>query len=128
MIVPKNILRFEVLLYLSLVLDCVSSALFNSDLPDASKAAQDTINFLSAALIGFSLLLVWLAARRQKNWARWTLFALFALSVASFIEFLRTGEAEARTIFDILSLGLGAVGLYYAFTPESRGWFRSPNA
>jgi hypothetical protein len=76
MTVPKNVLWFEVLLYLSLTLDSVSVA-FQDRTPTANMTEQ-MINVGTVMAAGLILLLaffVWLAAERRKNWPRWALAA-----------------------------------------------------
>ncbi len=74
MTVPKNVLWFEVLLYLSLTLDAVSVA-FQDRTPNADMTEQ-MINVGTVMAAGLILLLVyfvWLAAQHRKNWPRWVL-------------------------------------------------------
>jgi len=67
---------FEVMLYLSLMLDAVSVA-FQDRTPDAGVTSS-TIT-IATAMTGLLILLllyfVWLAARKRKNWPRWVLAA-----------------------------------------------------
>src|SRR5213075_2080498 len=84
MTVPKNVLWFEVLLYLSLTLDSVSVA-FQDRTPNVNMTEQ-MINVGTVMAAGLILLLVyfvWLAAERRKNWPRWALVASLVLSVIS---------------------------------------------
>ena len=76
MTVPRNVLWFEVLLYLSLTLDALSVA-FRDRTPTA-KMTESMIMMESLFAAGLLLLLVYfvrLAARRRKNWPRWVLSA-----------------------------------------------------
>ena len=85
--VPKNVLWFEVLLYLSLTLDAVSVA-FQDRTPKADMTEQ-MINVATVMAAGLILLLVyfvWLAAQRRKNWPRWVLAAALVLSVISLVQ------------------------------------------
>ena len=95
MTVPKNVLWFEVLLYLSLTLDAVSVA-FQDRTPNANMTEQ-MINVATVMAAGLILLLVyfvWLAARRRKNWPRWVLAAALVLSVISLVQVI--GERGVR--------------------------------
>ena len=68
---PRNVLWFEVLLYLSLTLDAVSVA-FQDRTPKADMTAQ-MINVATLIAGGLILLLayfVWLAARRRMRCAK----------------------------------------------------------
>ena len=84
MTVPKNVLWFEVLLYLSLTLDALSVA-FQDRTPSAeisgSMIAVATV--MAAGLILLMVYFVGLAAQRRKNWPRWVLVASLVLSVIS---------------------------------------------
>jgi len=69
--VPKNVLWFEVLLYLSLTLDALSVA-FQDRTPSA-EVGEQMIMAATLTAGGLILLLVYfvrLAARRRKNWPR----------------------------------------------------------
>jgi hypothetical protein len=125
MTVPNDVLRFEILLYVSLLLDVLSAAFLGVGLDEASGAASPSMNLFAAAFFASLLLLVWLAARRQKNWARWSLLAFFALSAVLAVESIGRVTFGARTFFDILSFVPSAAGFYYAFTPDAARWFRS---
>lgn len=120
--VPKNIFYFEVLLYLSLLLDALSM-LFRDD---PAAMTPPAAKLITAALILLFVELVWLAARRRKNWARMVLLAAFALSVFSIVEVLRVVGWEFTTVVDVVSALLTALGLYLSFTGDARDWFRAP--
>ena len=126
MTVPKDVLRFEVLLYLSLLLDALSAAFFGTGAGDAA-ATEPFLSLLTAFFIGALVSLVWLAARRQKNWARWTLFVFFVLTVLLYIDSFGEMLFSVRTVLDLLSVVLSALGFYFAFTSEARRWFSSSN-
>jgi hypothetical protein len=125
MTVPRDVLRFEILLYLSLLVDSLSVAFFGVA-PGESEPAEPVVNLLTAAFIGLNVLLVWLAARRRKNWARLTLLGFFTLAVAISVGFFSQTEFGLRTVIDMLSLALSAVAFYFAFTTEARQWFGPP--
>jgi hypothetical protein len=123
---PDNVLRFEVLLYLSLLLDALTAAFFGISAADAAGPASPSVNLFSAAFIASLVLLVWLAARRRKGWACWTLFGFFALSVVLYAASASQMAVGVRTLVELLSILLSAAGFYFAFTPEARRWFRNP--
>ena len=123
--VPNDVLRFEALLYLSLLLDALSAAFFGVATEEAAGAAQPLLNFLTALLIAGLVLLVWLAAQRQKNWARWTLFGFFALTIVLYAQSFGEMTFSVRTLVDVFSIALSALGFYFSFTPEARRWFTS---
>ena len=89
MTVPKNVLWFEVLLYLSLTLDSVSVA-FQDRTPNANMTEQ-MINVGTVMAAGLILLLVyfvWLAAQHRKSWPRWVLAAALVLSAISLVQLI----------------------------------------
>jgi hypothetical protein len=125
MTVPKDVLRFEILLYLSLLLDALSAAFFGIGADDAAGTTQSFVSFLTAVFIAALVFLVWLAARRQKNWARWTLFGFFVLTIILYADALGEMTFSVRTLVDLLSLAASALGFYFSFSFEARQWFRS---
>ncbi len=125
MTIPKDVLRFEVLLYLSLLLDALSAAFFGVGTDETSEATRQFLNLLSAVIIAGLFVLVWLAARRQKNWARWTLFGFFVLTAVLYLGSSRDMTFGLRTVIDLVSLALSAVAFFFAFTAEARLWFKS---
>ncbi|MBS0530951.1 MAG: hypothetical protein JSS22_16395 [Proteobacteria bacterium] len=125
MTLPRNVLRFEVLLYLSLLLDTLSAAFLDRVPADIGEAASANVNLLAVVLLAFFLLLVWLAARHRKNWARWVLVAALGLSALSLLDALGSGGLTFATAVDVLSTALTAAGLYYSFTGDAKGWFDS---
>lgn len=123
--VPKDVLRFEVLLYLSLLLDALSAAFFGVATDEAAGATQPLLSFLTAIFIAALVLLVWLAAQRQKNWARWTLFGFFVLTILLYVQSFGEMTFSVRTLIDLLSIALSAFGFYFSFSAEARRWFKS---
>ena len=121
---PKNVLWFEVLLYLSLVLDALSAA-FQDRTPD-KELTESTImiaNVMAAGLILLFFCFVWLAARRRKNWPRWALVASLVLSVISLVQIVGETGVQFDSGLEIISCALTATGLYFSFTGDAVGWF-----
>jgi hypothetical protein len=124
MTVPKNVLWFEVLLYLSLTLDALSVA-FQDRTPTAevsgSTIAAATV--IAACLILLMVYFVGLAARQRKNWPRWVLVASLVLSVISLAQTIGSSGVELDSAIEIVSCALTAAGLYFSFTGDAQGWF-----
>ena len=124
--VPKNVLWFEVLLYLSLALDALSVAF-----QDRTPSGEMTEQMIMAATVlagGMILLLVyfvWLAAQRRKNWPRWALFAALVLSVISLVQIIGESGLQFDSGIEIVSCILTAAGLYFSFTGDAQGWFNT---
>jgi hypothetical protein len=124
--VPRNVLWFEVLLYLSLTLDALSVAF-----QDRTASAEVTSRMImvttvmDGCLILLLVFLVWLAAQRRKNWPRWVLGAALLLSVISLIQIIGRGGLQFDSAVELVSCGLTAAGLYYSFTGDAKGWFNA---
>jgi hypothetical protein len=122
--VPRNVLLFEVMLYLSLMLDAVSVA-FQDRTPGAGVTSS-TIT-IATAMTGLLILLllyfVWLAARRRKNWPRWVLAAALLFSVGSLWQAIGESGLEFDNSIEIVSCLLTAAGLYFSFTGDAQDWF-----
>ena len=124
--VPKNVLWFEVLLYLSLTLDALSVA-FQDRTPTADMTDQmiTVATVMAAFLILLLVYFVWLAAQRRKNWPRWALVVSFVLSVISLVQIIGDGGLQLDSAIEIVSCILTAAGLYYSFTGDAKGWFNA---
>jgi len=123
---PKNVLWFEVLLYLSLVLDALSVA-FQDRTPSA-ELTESTImiaTVMAACLILLMVYFVWLAAQRRKNWPRWVLVASLGLSVISLLQIIGESGLQVDSAIEIVSCILTAAGLYFSFTGDAKGWFNA---
>jgi len=124
--VPRNVLWFEVLLYLSLTLDALSVA-FQDRTP--SPEMTEPMIMVSTVMAGGLILLlvsfVWLAAQRRKNWPRWALFAALVLSLISLVQIIGDSGLELDSAIEIVSCALTAAGLYFSFTGDAKGWFNA---
>jgi branched-subunit amino acid permease len=126
MILPKNVLRFEVLLYLSLTLDALSVA-FQDRTPSAemTESMITTATVMAAGLILLLVYFVWLAAQRRKNWPRWALAAALVLSIISLVQVIGDSGLQLDSGIEIVSCILTAAGLYFSFTGDAQGWFNA---
>jgi phosphatidylglycerophosphate synthase len=124
--VPRNVLWFEVMLYLSLTLDALSVA-FQDRTPSAAMTEQ-MINVATVMAAGLILLLVyfvWLAGQHRKNWPRWALAAALVLSVISLIQVIGESGVQLDSAIEVVSCALTAAGLYFSFTGDAVGWFNA---
>ena len=126
MILPKNVLRFEVLLYLSLTLDALSVA-FQDRTPsvEMTESMITTATVMAAGLILLLVYFVWLAAQRRKNWPRWALAAALVLSIISLMQVIGDSGVQLDSGIEIVSCILTAAGLYFSFTGDAQGWFNA---
>jgi hypothetical protein len=124
MTVPKNVTRFEVLFYLSILLD-LFLALF------LRRERLMGLSITGAAFIGLTLLivlvplcgLVHVAARKRKNWARWGLVGWQVLSaILSLHEY---GLSDTELAVDLPAMVLAVTGLYFSFAGDAKGWFNA---
>ena len=124
MIVPRNVLWFEVLLYLALTLDAVSAA-FRDRTPNAGVPTQmiDVDTVMAAGMILLLVYFVRLAAERRKNWPRWVLTAALVLSVISLVLVIGQNGVQFESGIEVVSCTLAAIGLYFSFTGDAVGWF-----
>jgi protein-S-isoprenylcysteine O-methyltransferase Ste14 len=126
MTLPRNVLLFEVLLYLSLTLDALSVA-FQDRTPNAEMTEQ-MIAVSTVMAAGLILLLVYfvrLAARGRKNWPRWVLAAALVLSVISLVQVIVANGVQLDSAIEVASCALTAAGLYFSFTGDAVGWFNA---
>ena len=124
--VPKNVLWFEVLLYLSLTLDALSVA-FQDRTPSADLTESVILiaNVFAAFLILLLFYFVWLAAQRRKNWPRWALIASLVLSAIQLVQIVGDSGVQLDSAIEVISCALTAAGLYFSFTGDAKGWFNA---
>jgi hypothetical protein len=126
MTVPKHVMWFQVLLYLSLTLDAVSVA-FQDRTPTAAITETTILaaNVIAACMIVLFTYLVWLAAHQRKNWPRWVLTAALAFSVISLSQVIADSGLQLDSVIEVVSCFLTAAGLYFSFTGDAKGWFNA---
>src|SRR5882757_576191 len=126
MTLPRNVLWFEVLMYLSLALDALSVA-FQDRTPNAEMTAQmiPVANVMAACLLVLLVYFVWLAARGRKNWPRWVLAAALVLSVISLLEVISANGIQLDSAIEVVSCALTAAGLFFSFPGDAAGWFNA---
>jgi branched-subunit amino acid permease len=126
MIVPINVVWFQVLLYLSLTLDALSVA-FTDRTPSAGMTEQtiDGATVTAAVLILLLVYFVWLAARKRKSWPRFALGAVLVLSVISLVQVIGDKGVQLDSAIEIVSCLLTAAGLYFSFTGDAIDWFNA---
>ena len=126
MTVPRNVVWFQVLLYLSLTLDALSVA-FQDRTPsvEMTESMITTATVMAAGLILLLVYFVWLAAQRRKNWPRWALAAALVLSIISLVQIIGDSGVQLDSGIEIVSCILTAAGLYFSFTGDAQGWFNA---
>ncbi|WP_375413163.1 hypothetical protein [uncultured Bradyrhizobium sp.] len=126
MTLPRHVVWFQVLLYLSLALDALSVA-FQDRTPTAAIPETTILaaNVIAACMILLLVHLVGLAARQRKNWPRWVLAAALSFSVISLMQVIGDNGLQLDSAIEAVSCALTAVGLYASFTGDAKGWFNS---
>jgi heme/copper-type cytochrome/quinol oxidase subunit 4 len=124
--VPRNVLWFEVLLYISLMLDALSVAVQDrTPSPDVTDSVIMVQTILNGGGILLLLYFVYLAAQRRKNWPRWVMLTALVLSAITLVLGLRDNGMTLDAGIEIISCALTTIGLYYSFTGDARGWFNA---
>ena len=124
MTVPKNVLWFEVLLYLSLMLDALSVAFQDrTPSPEMTESTIMVASLMAACLILLLVYFVWLAARQRKSWPRRVLTGALVLSVVSLVQIIGERGLEFDGGVEVVSCALTAAGLYFSYTGDAQGWF-----
>lgn len=123
---PRNVLWFKVLLYLSLALDALSVA-FQDRTPTGEMTESMIMvgTLMAGSLILLLVFFVWLAAQRRKSWPRWVLFAALVLSVISLAQMIGESGLKLDSGIEIISCVLTAAGLYLSVTGDAKGWFNA---
>jgi len=124
--VPRNVLWFEVLLYLSLTLDALSVA-FQDRTPsgDTTESMIMVQTVMNGGMILLLVFFVWLAAQKRKNWPRWVLAAALLLSMISLVQVIGDNGVQLDSTIEVVSCALTAAGLYFSFTGDAVGWFNA---
>jgi heme/copper-type cytochrome/quinol oxidase subunit 4 len=123
---PNNVLRFQVLLYMSLMLDALSVAFQDRTPTEDMTDSMITANtILDGGMILLLFYFVHLAARHRRNWPRWVLAGALVLSVISLIDVIWTNGLELDSAIEIVSCVLTALGLYFSVTGDAKGWFNA---
>jgi hypothetical protein len=124
--IPGNVLRFEALLYVSLMLDALSLA-FQDRTPTAELTEPIilAVTIMAGAMILLLVYFVWLAARHRQNWPRWVLAARLLLLMILLFQVIGENGLELNSSIGIVSCVLTAAGLYFSFTGDARGWFNA---
>jgi len=124
--VPRNVLWFEVLLYLSLTLDALSVA-FQDRTPNGDVTEQMIMagTLANGCIILLFVFFVWLAVQHRKSWPRWVLAVALVLSVISLVQTIGDLGLQIDSAIEIVSCALTAPGLYFSFTGDAKDWFNA---
>jgi hypothetical protein len=121
---PGNIVKFEMLMYVSLMLQIVTAVTNDSAFTPEHRALTMGALLFSIALTVF---ITWLIARRGVNWARWLLAILFVLSAPFLLLALAMGFSmdPVGCVLNAVQMSLQAIALVLVFSGDARDWFGS---
>lgn len=125
---PRNVIRFERLMYLALGISVVAALLYPSPYTQRLFARSPLANIVAgyAAVTGLYILGIWLIARRRMNFVRWA-------SIIGFVIGLPFGLKDAFENYQTNPMGSGAiviedmlqgVAFCFVFSGDARPWFR----
>ncbi len=126
---PTSVVRFEKMAYLGIFLTIASWPL-NWQGMSASLARSPLIYPIGIG-VGFAVqvLLIWLIARRRKNWARWAIAVLIIVGLAAI-----PLELHAFVVDPMATAGrhvgylVWVVAVAFLFRRDAREWFESKTA
>lgn len=130
-LMPKSIVWFERLAYLSLLLSMASQALHWSFVQAAFGDNFYVYPVSAAITLAAQAMLIFLTARRRTNWARWMWiilsFALFGFAAIAAIMGTDRG-VDPDMLAALARYGMytvGAISAALLLTSEARHWFRT---
>ena len=127
---PSNVARFERLMYLSLGIGVLVSALTWTRLvAQAGRVGGATFVFwVQAITLAIIVCFIWLVARRRKNWARWLLLIIGVLGLPGYFRMLAPTLhfAPIAGILSLTQLVLQVIATVMIFTGNARDWFAAP--
>ena len=125
---PSNVVWFERLMYLSIALGVINTALNWDRLVAMAKRFGGVvfIVFVDGFVFGILILLIWLVARKAKNWARWVELGLFVLGTPSDIRMVvhNLSDRPAVGTFGLVQFAIQVAALILIFTGNARDWFK----
>ncbi len=127
---PKNVMRFEALAYLALLLTLASAGLNRATIGrhwlEGDFPAKLIYVFGLLLVFGVQVVLIWLIARGRANWARWLGLVLTVGAVPQLVLDAGTrfrADALAATAYYLLFV-LWATAITLLFTGDAPAWFK----
>jgi hypothetical protein len=125
---PSNVARFEQLMYLSLGIGVIASTLSWSwnVAQAAAMGGASFVLFVQVFVLAFMVLMIWLTARRRKNWARWLLLILALLGLPAYVHiFGRMMSAGFLAgLLSSVQFVVQAIAFVLLFTGNAPDWFK----
>ena len=123
---PVNVIHFERLAYLSLVISMVAYVLDNSSGAGNLPSLATTLAVLATMAIGIALIRA--TARLRKNWLRWTYATLLVLGLAADAWTIPTSFVGGKLWVQALTGAadiMDVVCIWLLFSAASTAWFRN---
>jgi hypothetical protein len=124
---PSNVVWFERLMYLSIALGVINTALnWNRLVAMANRMGVVFVVFVGGFVFGMLIWLIWLVARKAKHWARWVQLGLFVLGTPRDIRMVvhNLSDRPAAGTFGLVQFALQVAALILIFTGNARDWFK----
>lgn len=129
---PRNVIIFERLMYASLsigLLNLILDASRQADLPEVQAVGGlPFVAGVALATLGIILLLIWLIARKRKNWARWVFAAMFVLGLWPTLQNLSVllSANPPVALLSVAQIVIQMAALFFVFTGDAPPWFEKP--
>jgi hypothetical protein len=124
---PVNVIRFERLAYLSLVISMVAFVLHNTMGP-GERLVPGAIFFALVLTVAIGVAVIRATARLRKNWLRWVYAAFCVLGVAADAWTIPTAFAAHSPMVHALNVGadiLDIACICLLFSAAAGAWFRN---
>jgi hypothetical protein len=119
--VPSNIMKFEILVYISLGIEIIIASVAFNDLENENRIylVAVYVDYLMDFL--FKFFLTWLSARRRKRLAR-NIFALW-YAFGIFLVIASAGELSFISALTLMQVFLEGAAVYFVFSGNAQDWF-----
>jgi hypothetical protein len=126
---PKNVVIFERLMYAAVtigLLNLILDASRQSELPEIQAAGGfGVVALVALVALGLLLVLMWLIARKRKNWARWLFVGFFVIGLWPTLQNVAV-VLEANPPVGLLSVAQIVVqmaAIFFIFSGDAGPWF-----
>ena len=120
---PQSIVLFERLAYVALAFEVL--AILIDPLNRAEWGLAGSV-LVAAMAVLITSLIVWLAARRWRNWARWLYLVLGVIGMASTLwSFTDAGQSVWVHVLNIAADLSFIAAAYHAWRPDGTAWFQA---
>lgn len=118
---PRNVVWFERLMYLAVGIDVLSTMLQWDQFVAQIPAYPEAVALGAILAFATDVWLIWLVARRHKNWARWLMLFDFALGIPFTLPWLTS--LSVNTVLVCVEWMAQIVAFLLIFTGDAREWF-----